>query len=73
MDHHNLAVAYQNREYWILVPNMELQEEELVLEGEMFRLLMLATNTEVEELQVFFYVSCLFKQKQGHATQKAAE
>ena len=52
---------------------MELQEEELVLEGEMFRLLMLATNTEVEELQVFFYVSCLFKQKQGHATQTAAE
>ena len=62
MDHHNLAVAYQNREYWILVPNMELQEEELVLEGEMFRLLMLASNTEVEDTSgnfLFFYFLCI--------------
>ena len=56
MDHHNLAVAYQNREYRILVPNMKLQEE-LVLEGGNASPTH-ASNTEVQDTSGKFFYFC---------------
>lgn len=74
MDHHNLAVAYQNREHWIRIPNMKLQDE-LVLEGGNVSPTH-ASNTEVHDTSgnfLFLFWWILFKQKQGHAMQTAAE